>query len=305
VTPEPLSEHAAGAARAAWARASAAAQAAGVEMGLLLEASETRRTAELFAEVWAVTGGPMPISGDLIRALVHTGNYAVGAWSGADLVGASVAFFALDGRRLSLHSHITGVARTARGSNVGFALKQHQRAWALSQGINEVTWTFDPLVRANARFNLVKLGAVAIAYLRDFYGEMQDGVNAGDRSDRCAVRWVLDDPRIVSASAGPTLEGEDLRSPVTTGRVLLAVDPDGGPAVMADGGSRVGSDPVLCQVPADIVAMRAADPGKGRAWREALRDTMGATMDAGFVASSITREGWYVLNRILDEESEG
>ena len=131
---EPLSEHAAGVARAAWASASAAAQSAGIEMGLLLDASETRRTAELLAEVWAVTGGPMPISGDLIRALVHTGNYAAGAWWDTDLVGASVGFLALAGGRLSLHSHITGVARIARRSNVGFALKQHQRAWALSQG---------------------------------------------------------------------------------------------------------------------------------------------------------------------------
>ena len=171
-------------------------------MGLLLDASEARRTAELFAEVWGVADGPMPISGDLIRALVHTGNYAAGAWAGTDLVGASVAFLALDNGRLSLHSHITGVARAARGGSVGFALKQHQRAWALSHGIREVTWTFDPLVRGNARFNLVKLGAVAVSYLVDFYGQMEDGVNAGDRSDRCAVRWELDTPRAVAASEG-------------------------------------------------------------------------------------------------------
>ena len=79
--------------------------------------------------------GPVPISGDLIRALAYTGNYAAGAWAGADLVGASVAFLALDNGRLSLHSHVTGVARPARGGSVGFALKQHQRAWALSHGI--------------------------------------------------------------------------------------------------------------------------------------------------------------------------
>jgi predicted GNAT superfamily acetyltransferase len=301
---EPLSEHAAGAARAAWASASAAAQSAGVEMGLLLDASETRRTAELFAEVWAVTGGPMPISGDLIRALVHTGNYAAGAWWDTDLVGASVGFLALDGGRLSLHSHITGVARMARRANVGFALKQHQRAWALSQGILEVTWTFDPLVRANARFNLVKLGAEGVAYLPDFYGEMEDGVNAGDRSDRCAVRWVLNDPRAVAASAGASIEGDDLRPRAAAGTVLVAVGLNDAPTVINTGEPPVTSDPVLCQVPADIVAMRAADPGKARAWRDALGDTMGAAMGAGFVASTITRDGWYLLTRSDDEEPD-
>jgi predicted GNAT superfamily acetyltransferase len=268
-------------------------------MGLLLDASEARRTAHLFAEVWDVMGGPMPISGDLIRALVHTGNYAAGAWSGTELVGASVAFLALDSGRLSLHSHITGVARAARGGSVGFALKQHQRAWALSHGIREVTWTFDPLVRGNARFNLAKLGAVAVSYLFDFYGEMEDGINAGDRSDRCAVWWDLDAPRNAPAAGG----AESGQPP--SGTVLLAVGPDDAPILKDSDESTVSSTPLLCQVPADIVAMRAVDPGKAHAWRDALGDTMGKAMAAGFVASFITRDGWYVLNRLEDEESGG
>jgi predicted GNAT superfamily acetyltransferase len=31
-----------------------------------------------------------------------------------------------------------------------------------------VTWTFGPLVRRNAYFNLVKLGATAVAFHKDF-----------------------------------------------------------------------------------------------------------------------------------------
>jgi predicted GNAT superfamily acetyltransferase len=316
--PEPLSERTIRAAKAAWGSASDAAQAAGVEMGLLLDATEARRTAELFAEVWGVTDGPVPVSGDLIRALVHTGNYAAGAWAGPELVGASVAFLALDDGRLSLHSHITGVARAARGSSVGFALKQHQRAWALSHGIDEITWTFDPLVRGNARFNLVKLGALAVAYLFDFYGQMQDGINAGDRSDRCAVRWSLYAPRTVAAgdvaAATDVARPGDIPTagdmpragqPPAGGKVLLAVGPDDAPVLMdADESTVSSTTTVLCQVPADIVAMRAADPGKARAWREALGDTMGATMEAGFFTGFITRDGWYVLTRTEDEESD-
>jgi predicted GNAT superfamily acetyltransferase len=296
--PDPLSEHAIRAARAAWGSASTAAQAAGVELGLLLDAAEARRTARLLAEVWGVADGSLPVSGDLIRALVYTGNYAAGAWAGQDLIGASVAFLALDNGRLSLHSHITGVIRAARGGNVGFALKQHQRAWALSHGIREVTWTFDPLVRGNARFNLVKLGAVAVSYLVDFYGQMEDGVNVGDRSDRCAVRWELDAPPIVAARDEAT-PGQ----PPAGSTVLLAVGPDDTPAFGDIEGPAVGSGPVWCQVPADIVAMRATDLGKARAWRDALGATMGAAMDAGFTAGFISRDGWYVLTRTQDEES--
>ena len=50
--------------------------------------------------------------------------------------------------------------------------------------------------------------------------------------------------------------------------------------------------------------MRAADPGKARAWREALGDTMGAVMGAGFVASTITGDGFYLLTQSDDEEDE-
>lgn len=304
MTSEPLSEHTVHAARTAWERASVAAQAAGVELGLLLDASEARRTAELFATVWAVTDGPLPISGDLIRALVHTGNYAAGAWAGTELVGASVGFLALDQGRLSLHSHITAVAPGARRSGAGFALKQHQRAWALSHGIPAVTWTFDPLVRANARFNLVRLGALAVSYFADFYGEMLDGINAGDRSDRCAVRWQLNAPRVVAASEGMPSQPEEPGQPPSGGTALLAVGPDDTPALLNADGSAVNSGSVRCQIPADIVAMRTANPGRARAWRDALGETMGAAMEAGFVATSITPDGWYLLAR-GDEESAG
>ena len=78
--------------------------------------------------------------------------------------------------------------------NVGYALKLHQRAWALQRGIATITWTFDPLVRRNAYFNLAKLGVRATRYLPNFYGAMQDPINAGDDTDRLLVDWDLASP---------------------------------------------------------------------------------------------------------------
>ena len=274
-----------------------AAGAAGIDIRVLEDAAEAREAAVLLSNIWAVGPAAAPVSADLIRALAHSGNYAAGAWSGNSLVGASVGFLALEGRRLSLHSHITGVSEALRGAGIGFALKQHQRAWALRRGIEEISWTFDPLIRANARFNLVRVGAVAVAYHRDFYGDMQDGINAGDHSDRCWVSWRLDAPRAraraSAASAGPGVE-----EAVPAGAIrLLAVGPDGGPAP----GTRLALDPhrhpLVCQIPADIVAMRGTNPEHARLWRYALRDALGAAMEAGFVAESITPDGWYVLTQ--------
>jgi hypothetical protein len=82
---------------------------------------------------------------------------------------------------------------------------------------------------------------------------------------------------------------------------MLSADPGGGP-VLCD--VDIGSDPglLLCVVPEDIVSMRDLDPSRAQAWRLALRHTMGAAMAAGFVADTITRDGWYLLTRPKDKE---
>ena len=47
----------------------------------------------------------------------------------------------------------------ARGTGIGRAIKLHQREWAAANGIATIVWTFDPLVRRNAWFNIAVLGA--------------------------------------------------------------------------------------------------------------------------------------------------
>ena len=66
-------------------------------------------------------------------------------------------------------------------------------------GIQEVRWTYDPLLARNARFNLGRLGAVAVGLLPAFYGQMTDRLNRGDRSDRFEVRWLLGSDRVLRA----------------------------------------------------------------------------------------------------------
>ena len=70
-------------------------------------------------------------------------------------------------------------------------LKAAQRDWCLARGIDVVTWTMDPMVARNAWFNLHKLGAVGVAFHRDYYGPMDDTFNRGERSDRLEFRWDL------------------------------------------------------------------------------------------------------------------
>lgn len=167
----------------------------------------------LFAAIWRTDRERPPLNREVLRALAHTGCYVAAAHDGDRLVGASVGFLGGATGDLHLHSHITGVAPEAQGRHIGLALKLHQRQWCLDRGIEVVTWTFDPLVRRNAWFNLHRLGADVVAFHEDFYGAMTDGLNAGQASDRCVVRWHLPD-----AAARPAAVPED-------GDLVLAVEP--------------------------------------------------------------------------------
>ena len=181
--------------------AAAAASEAGVDVVALDDVGRVAQASELFSSVWSPDGDQL-MPPTTIRALAHAGSYAFGGMADGRMVGAIVGFLGrLDGS-LQVHSHILGVDPRSQGRSVGFALKLHQRAWALDQGIDVVTWTFDPLVRRNAYFNIGKLGAAVRSYEPDFYGPMTDGINSGLDSDRVLVEWRLADEAVVAASLG-------------------------------------------------------------------------------------------------------
>ena len=274
--------------------AGAAAHQAGVEVADLHEIGEMTEVAELFIEVWRTSRTAAPCTPSLLRALAHNGAYVSGARARGRMVGASAGFLHPAGDALGLYSHITGVRDDAQARGVGFALKQHQRAWALARDLPVVTWTFDPLVRRNAFFNLVKLGAEIVEYLPDFYGRMDDAINAGDESDRCLVSWRLASQRAVDAGRGADLEPNLGTLRRNGARILLERDAAGEPVTReAEPGARA----LLVQVPGDIVAVRAADPDLAVRWRRALRAVMGEALGRGLAASAITRSGWYVLEQ--------
>src|SRR5205823_11838936 len=98
--------------------------------------------------------------------------------------------------------------------------KLHQRDWVLARGVTWIEWTFDPLIRRNAYFNLTRLGAVIVGYEPDLYGAMRDATNAGEESDRVVARWDL------RAPAAPPAD-------TSTGEVILAPGDDGSPSATA------------------------------------------------------------------------
>jgi len=286
----------------AQACAAAASAKAGVRVLEMTTVEQITSLGRLLQDVWGAPNVDQVANLGLVRALAHGGNYVVGAYRERELVGGSWAFLgrheAGGGIRYSgpgligelhLHSHITGVLGGDRASGVGYALKQHQRSWALARGIREVHWTYDPLIRRNAHFNLRKLGADAVRYLTDFYGPMDDGINSGDATDRLYAIWQLDSPRAVSAAHGELAAVE----PPVAAEVLLGAagdEPAGQPL-----GELLGAGYLLVALPADIEAIRAVDAGLAARWRMELRTALGGALAAGYYISGVTPDGRYLL----------
>jgi predicted GNAT superfamily acetyltransferase len=263
----------------------AAAAAAGVVVRELHQPGHLLAVQRLFEEVWRpAEGDPPPVTAGLLRALAHSGAYVVGAFAGTRMVGASAGFFTAPPDAV-LHSHITGVAPGGEHRGIGFALKVHQRAWALARGVPEVVWTFDPLVARNAWFNLAKLGALPTAYLEDFYGPMTDAINAGMASDRLLLSWRLDDPAVAAACAGRPRQP----APVAA-EAALAVGPDLEPVAAS-----TDAPAVTVALPPDVERLA---PERRRAWRAAVRRALGDRLaDGATVAGFLRHPDRYLVQR--------
>jgi predicted GNAT superfamily acetyltransferase len=266
--------------------AEAAARAARVRVHELADLDQLDAVYRLLNEIWRPDPSNPPVTTELLRALTKAGNYVAGAFEGHQLVGACVGFFGTPSST-TMHSHVAGVSSAAMGRSVGFALKLHQRAWALSRGVSAIEWTFDPLVSRNAYFNLAKLGATPTEYLQNFYGGMHDRINGSDESDRLLVRWDLNSPEVTTACAGVPISSQAREAMVALDR-----SDDGLPVQ----GSLDGQN-LLVAVPRDIESLRTTDAAAARKWRAAVRAVLGTLLDEGAYVTGYDRSGWYLVSR--------
>lgn len=257
------------------ARAHALADEADRRSGIRTRAARRDELAGALARFDATWGAGRTVDLSSLKAIAHAGNTvlvavpepgradAAGELAAPDdpPIGAALGFLGWAGG-LHVHSHMNAVDPRARGRGVGVALKLRQRAICLEHGVEEVRWTYDPLIRRNARMNLVRLGAEVIAYHPDFYGELRDAISGGDRSDRFEVRWRLTSPRVERA-----LE----RMPQ--------------PAWHADGGL-----PLV----ADFEAVRTSDPHAAAALRDVSREAF-AALAGGRLRPELDADGDYVF----------
>ena len=213
----------------------------------------------IFDVTWSMDAGT-EITPNLLQAMVHSGSYLSGAFIDNKIVGAAFAFPATNGG-LHLHSHMTAVLPEFRDKGVGYTLKIDQWNWAKKKNYSHLSWTFDPLVRRNAKLNIAKLGVDISAYHPNFYGDMPDALNAGDESDRLMVSWITD----IDAP-----KARELITKPETGDILI-------------------------EIPEDIVAIRSKNQSESMKWRRQVREQFLAAFEKNGKVVGFSANNEYVV----------
>jgi len=154
------------------------------------EVAEMRDVEELQKEVWGIPDLDVVPLTQLVAAK-EAGGVLIGAYDGESLVGFVYGFPSYEYGKLAHHSHMLAVKPAYRNFDLGRQLKLAQRDRVVAQGVELISWTFDPLQSLNAHFNFNKLGVIADRYLMDFYGEEPASFLHQTGTDRLWVSWFV------------------------------------------------------------------------------------------------------------------
>ena len=242
----------------------------------------------------------------LLITAVHNGGLVLGAFPPGDhngglekLVGFVFGFPGLystpDGPRPKHCSHMLAVHPDYRGQRLGFSLKRAQWQMVRHQGIDRITWTYDPLLSRNAHLNISLLGSVCSTYLRELYGEMRDGLNIGLPSDRLEVDWWVNTQRVqrrLSKKARLNLDlahffaaGAEIINPTNLDQHgwPIPVEPENLSAIKSIGNQE--SLIVLVEIPADFLALKVANIELAREWRLSSREIFEKLFESGYLVT--------------------
>jgi predicted GNAT superfamily acetyltransferase len=162
--------------------------------------------------IWGYTDLDVESRAMLVIASRFAGQF-LGAFNEGRLIGIALAFFTAPNSELRLHSHRVGVLEEFQNQGIGRMLKLAQREDALCRGIKVIQWTFDPLQRRNAYFNIEKLGGIARRYIPNLYGITSSPLHGGLPTDRLLIEWELESPRVLQILSGkkPAPSAEAIR----------------------------------------------------------------------------------------------
>jgi predicted GNAT superfamily acetyltransferase len=261
---------------------------------------------EIQREAWQFSDLDVVPAATLI-ATQHAGGLMLGAFEGVRMIGFAYGFPAYESGRISIHSHMLAVRPEYRNYQAGYNLKLAQRQAALAKGIDEITWTYDPLQTLNAHLNFSKLGVIARRYFVNFYGEETSSpLHKGFGTDRLWVSWMLNSDHVKHriANEEKTLRpAPDFSSSETGAPATALVYRAGDEPRTADFNEILKNKVCFIEIPQGINELKDREPSLGKRWREATRAAFLAALERGFVAGDLLRTGdtqarwFYVLTR--------
>jgi predicted GNAT superfamily acetyltransferase len=251
----------------------------GLAIEMVTDQARLKEIESLQMRVWGME--PLEaVPAPMLYVVRASGGIVLGAYDRGVLVGFVLGLLGRRDGRLYHASHMLGIDPRYQGRGLGAALKQRQREIALAQGLDRMTWTFDPLESRNARLNMHKLGATSNTYLEDLYGDMEDQLNRGLPTDRLLVEWDLHGPPLAADRAGRTA-------------IPLIVLKEGRPVVATE--EPASGVPLLVAVPSDMRLLRRTNPEAAHAWRMAQRQALQWAFAHGYVVRDF-EAGAYVLS---------
>jgi chorismate synthase len=236
----------------------------------------------------------------VLLSVVETGGYVGAAYDGERCVGSLYGLLGLREGRPYLHSEMAAVLPSHQGRGLAQALKLDQRAFALEQGMDLVTWTYDPLRGMNANLNIRRLGTEVAGYAPDLYGSLP-GFSGGWPTDQLLLEWRVASDRVRTVLDGTDVDArfglEDLTE-ITT--VTVRED---GVEDLAGWVPGLRDHLLLLRVPQNVQELRALDMEVVLRWRHGVREAFQHYLAAGYHVewfvpqTAPQRRNVYVLSR--------
>ncbi|TFG47768.1 MAG: hypothetical protein E4H33_05330 [Anaerolineales bacterium] len=255
---------------------------------------EISEVARVEAETWGMKIGTT-LPDHVLTAIACNGGLLLGAYIDRELVGFTLGWLGTRdanllraaSERLKLVSHMTGVLSGYRDQRIGYHLKLAQRQWAIDQGLDLVTWTYDPLESRNSFFNIHLLACTCQTYFREYYGEMIDEMNQGIPSDRFRVDWWITSPVVEQrvkqgAQSGDSQQtcdeliraGVQLLNPARRNVFDFPLPPSQS--------NKISGHKLLIEIPAEFQIIRQKDPALALSWRYHVRELFESVFREGF-----------------------
>ncbi|MBK7896366.1 MAG: GNAT family N-acetyltransferase [Anaerolineaceae bacterium] len=254
-----------------------------VEIRPITDAAGCTAVEQLQIAAWKMSDPLEAVPSHMLLTFHKNGGVLLGAYAGERLVGFVAGFVGWLGHGRFKHaSHLMGVHPEFQGQGIGEQLKLAQRQLVLGQGLDLITWTYDPLETGNARLNIHKLGAVCRTYIPNLYGQFE-GINAGLPTDRFQVDWQLNSAHVENRLAGRGV-GE---TAVPHHLILNVVGENGRPPEAP----KSASEPThFVQIPRNIQALKARDLPLALAWRQHTRQLFTDLFTEGYTVIDFVAE---------------